>query len=332
MADAETAQVIHDALASGRRPRVHDHAQQPQGPRRPARHASASPTGRRWCCGAWTSSRRSAARRSPRSSWGRDRARGRSRIRGRDARAPSGAAHDGAGRSPARLRRARAGRDRGAGGRRGGAGRSAEGRRGDRQPAGRSSTCSRRRGSRAVGSRSTSGWRGGSTTTRGSSSRRRSTAGSGSAASPRGGGTTTSRASSPTASSPGVGASIGLDRLLALMEEAGWLRGPRRPPRSWWRTSPGSAPRPRSGWPRGSAPRGSAPRSSPTPIQVGKQLGYGSARGHKLAVIVGPDEQRPARSSTSATSPPGRSRRRSPGPTWKRPSARRSATPRGDGS
>ena len=66
---------------------------------------------------------------------------------------------------------------------------------------------------------------GGSTTTRGSSSRRRSTAGSGSAASPRGGGTTTSRASSPTASSPGVGASIGLDRLLALMEEAGWLAG-----------------------------------------------------------------------------------------------------------
>ena len=28
----------------------------------------------------------------------------------------------------------------------------------------------------------------------------------------------------------------------------------------------------------------------PEPIQVGKQMGYGSTRGHKLAVIVGPDE------------------------------------------
>jgi histidyl-tRNA synthetase len=28
----------------------------------------------------------------------------------------------------------------------------------------------------------------------------------------------------------------------------------------------------------------------PDPIQIGKQMGYGSTRGHKLAVIVGPDE------------------------------------------
>ncbi len=28
----------------------------------------------------------------------------------------------------------------------------------------------------------------------------------------------------------------------------------------------------------------------PDPIQIGKQMGYGSNRGHKLAVIVGPDE------------------------------------------
>ena len=28
----------------------------------------------------------------------------------------------------------------------------------------------------------------------------------------------------------------------------------------------------------------------PEPIQIGKQMGYGSNRGHKLAVIVGPDE------------------------------------------
>ncbi len=29
----------------------------------------------------------------------------------------------------------------------------------------------------------------------------------------------------------------------------------------------------------------------PDPISIGKQMGYGSAKGHKLAVIVGPDEQ-----------------------------------------
>ena len=92
---------------------------------------------------------------------------------------------------------------------------------------------------------------------------------------------------------PGVGASIGLDRLLALMEEAGWLKGtvddragpggelPGRRPA----TVPVAAGRPAPGR------RASAPRSFPTPIQIGKQMGYGSTRGHKLAVIVGPDEQ-----------------------------------------
>ncbi len=28
----------------------------------------------------------------------------------------------------------------------------------------------------------------------------------------------------------------------------------------------------------------------PDPIQIGKQMGYGSTRGHLMAVIVGPDE------------------------------------------
>jgi histidyl-tRNA synthetase len=89
---------------------------------------------------------------------------------------------------------------------------------------------------------------------------------------------------------PGVGASIGLDRLLALMEEAGWL------------TSAGSsapvlvvnfqgteatvpvrlAARLRSA--------GIGAEVFPEPIALGKQLGYGSTRGHALAVIVGPDE------------------------------------------
>jgi len=29
----------------------------------------------------------------------------------------------------------------------------------------------------------------------------------------------------------------------------------------------------------------------PDQVSIGKQMGYGSSRGHKLAVIVGPDEQ-----------------------------------------
>jgi len=29
----------------------------------------------------------------------------------------------------------------------------------------------------------------------------------------------------------------------------------------------------------------------PDQIPIGKQMGYGSSRGHRLAVIVGPDEQ-----------------------------------------
>ncbi len=29
----------------------------------------------------------------------------------------------------------------------------------------------------------------------------------------------------------------------------------------------------------------------PDPIPIGKQMGYGSSRGHQLAVIIGPDEE-----------------------------------------
>ena len=91
---------------------------------------------------------------------------------------------------------------------------------------------------------------------------------------------------------PGVGASIGLDRLLALLDEAGWLksasddragaggelsRAPIRP-------SP-------SRWPRGCGPRASAPRSIPTRSRSASRWATARPRGHKLAVIVGPDEQ-----------------------------------------
>lgn len=90
---------------------------------------------------------------------------------------------------------------------------------------------------------------------------------------------------------PGVGASIGLDRLLALMDEAGWLQG-----------TSATAPVLVANFPGGDPPTlvrlatrlrtaGIGAELFPDPIQVGKQLGYGSNRGHRLAVIVGPDEQ-----------------------------------------
>lgn len=89
---------------------------------------------------------------------------------------------------------------------------------------------------------------------------------------------------------PGVGASIGLDRLLALMEEAGWLTGKSTTVPVLVANFPGVD---------ASVPFGLAARlrkadigaeTFPEPIQVGKQMGYGSSRGHRFAVIVGPDE------------------------------------------
>jgi histidyl-tRNA synthetase len=90
---------------------------------------------------------------------------------------------------------------------------------------------------------------------------------------------------------PGVGASIGLDRLLALMDEAGWLSGEATTAPVLVVNFPGSrlvvlmqiAARLRA--------RGIGAEVFPDAVSLGKQLGYGSSRGHKLAVIVGPDEQ-----------------------------------------
>jgi histidyl-tRNA synthetase len=90
---------------------------------------------------------------------------------------------------------------------------------------------------------------------------------------------------------PGVGASIGLDRLLALLEEAGKLKpGVTMAPvlvANFQGTNPavpfGMAARLRAS--------GIGAEVFPDPISIGKQMGYGSSRGHKLAVIVGPDEE-----------------------------------------
>jgi histidyl-tRNA synthetase len=89
---------------------------------------------------------------------------------------------------------------------------------------------------------------------------------------------------------PGVGASIGLDRLLALREEAGAIKGASTTAPILVATFPGvdaAIPRKLAARLRGA---GLGAEVFPDPIQIGKQMGYGSTRGHKLAVIVGPDE------------------------------------------
>ncbi len=89
---------------------------------------------------------------------------------------------------------------------------------------------------------------------------------------------------------PGVGASIGLDRLLALMDEAGWLKSTGTTTAVLVANFPGTDPV----IPFRMAARlrnaGIGAEIYPEPIQIGKQMGYGSNRGHRLAVIVGPDE------------------------------------------
>ena len=89
---------------------------------------------------------------------------------------------------------------------------------------------------------------------------------------------------------PGVGASIGLDRLIALLDEAGWLKSTGTTTPVLVANFPGTDPV----IPFRMAARlrnaGIGAEVYPEPIQIGKQMGYGSNRGHKLAVIVGPDE------------------------------------------
>jgi len=89
---------------------------------------------------------------------------------------------------------------------------------------------------------------------------------------------------------PGVGASIGLDRLLALLDEAKALKAAGTMAPVLIANFPGTDPT----VPVRLAARlrkvGIGCEIYPEPIQVGKQMGYGSKHGHKLAVIVGPDE------------------------------------------
>ncbi len=89
---------------------------------------------------------------------------------------------------------------------------------------------------------------------------------------------------------PGVGASIGLDRLLALMEEAGWLKGTAVLAPVLFANFPGTDPAVPFRLAAMLRADGVGAEVYPDQDQIGKQMGYGSKRGHRLAVIVGPDE------------------------------------------
>lgn len=89
---------------------------------------------------------------------------------------------------------------------------------------------------------------------------------------------------------PGVGASIGLDRLLALLEEAGWMKGSSSTAPVLVANFPGTDPAVAFRIAAELRAAGIGAEVFPDPIQIGKQMGYGSNRGHLFAVIVGPDE------------------------------------------
>ncbi|WP_422927240.1 histidine--tRNA ligase [Singulisphaera sp. PoT] len=90
---------------------------------------------------------------------------------------------------------------------------------------------------------------------------------------------------------PGVGASIGLDRLLALLEEAKWLKGTSTTAPVLVANFPGVDPTVPVNLAGRLRVAGIGAEVFPEPLQIGKQMGYGSNRGHKFAVIVGPDER-----------------------------------------
>lgn len=89
---------------------------------------------------------------------------------------------------------------------------------------------------------------------------------------------------------PGVGASIGLDRLLALLDEAGQLAASGTTVPVLVANFPGTDPAVAFRLAAMLRRANIGAEVYPDAIQVGKQMGYGSTRGHKLAVIVGPDE------------------------------------------
>lgn len=90
---------------------------------------------------------------------------------------------------------------------------------------------------------------------------------------------------------PGVGASIGLDRLLALMDEAGWLGASGTIAPVLVAQFPGTSPAVAFAMAARLRAAGIGAEVFPDAIPIGKQMGYGSKKGHRFAVIVGPDEE-----------------------------------------
>jgi histidyl-tRNA synthetase len=90
---------------------------------------------------------------------------------------------------------------------------------------------------------------------------------------------------------PGVGASIGLDRLMALLDEAGRLKSTGTTVPVLVANFPGTDPTVPVKLAARLRAAGIGAEVFPDPIPIGKQMGYGSSRGHRLAVIVGPDEE-----------------------------------------
>lgn len=90
---------------------------------------------------------------------------------------------------------------------------------------------------------------------------------------------------------PGVGASIGLDRLLALMEEAGLLEKTSTTAPVLIANFPGCDPANLVSLASRLRAAGIGVEVFPDALPLGKQLGYGSSRGHRVALIIGPDEQ-----------------------------------------
>lgn len=91
---------------------------------------------------------------------------------------------------------------------------------------------------------------------------------------------------------PGVGASIGLDRLLALLSDAGGLKDCGTTAPILIVRFPGTTETALVGIAARLRRAGLGAEVYPDPTRLGDQFGYGSTRGHRLAVIVGPDEEK----------------------------------------
>ena len=89
---------------------------------------------------------------------------------------------------------------------------------------------------------------------------------------------------------PGVGASIGLDRLLALLAEAGSLPESAVAAPLLVVQFPGTPATLAFGLASRLRSAGIGAEVYPDPIPAGKQLAYGSSRGHRFGLIVGPVE------------------------------------------